>query len=243
MHTAIKISKIPYFILLHCLFLLLTFGCTRYARMRSAAESGDPQKMYEFALFLLEKRPKNFYTDADEGLVWLRMSAKKGHVNAMKKLGNVLETYNFGSNDQEALFWFTQAAETGDRQSMDRLANAYRFSQLGLTKDEAKAAYWERRFHDAGEEEQWGATRQKAQAGDSQSMRALGGRAEAFHTEEGNREAVTWYTRAAEAGDRDARMRLANAFGNGELGLKKDPDKSHFWFNKWQESMRAEKKR
>lgn len=125
---------------------------------------------------------------------------------------------------------------------MASLGQAYRFGQLGLPKDEAKAAYWYLREQKALDEEKWGPTRAKAKSGDAEALRTMGGRAEALHTEEGDREAVTWYTKAAEAGDRGAQMRLANAYGNGELGLQKDPAKTHFWFEKWQERARADRK-
>lgn len=41
--------------------------------------------------------------------------------------------------------------------------------------------------------------------------------------------AVTWYARAAEAGHAEAAERLSRAFGQGELGLPIDPERSRGW--------------
>lgn len=231
----------PWGKLLLVLLLALALGCTRYARMRRAAESGDPQRMYEFAVYLWEERPVNFYKDGDESIYWLSKAAEKGNTMAMRYLGSI---YELGNTDVlRSVYWYKMAADGGDRPSMNQLANAYRFGQLGLPRDEVKADYWDKRFKEAGEEEQWGPTKKKAQEGDAGAMLTLGRRAETLHSEAGDREALGWYSKAAEAGDKEARMMLSNAYGHGELGLQKDPVKSNFWFQKWQESMRAEQKR
>ena len=50
---------------------------------------------------------------------------------------------------------------------------------------------------------------------------------------------MEWHTKAAQAGNKDAMMRLVRAYQHGELGLPKDQVKSDFWFRKWQEAMGA----
>ncbi len=220
------------------LMLMMTMlGCTKYARMRNAAEVGDPQKMYEFGRYLWSVRPINFYTDADESLIWLTKAAEKGHVGAMEELGS---RYELGFMDvKKSVYWYTKAAEAGNRSSMNRLGQAYLFGELGLVKDETKANDWYAKFKKAGEEEDWDRVRRSAQMGNTLAMESLGEKAEKTHTADGDRQAVEWHTKAAQAGNKDAMMRLVNAYQHGELGLTKDQGKSDYWFRKWQESMGA----
>ncbi len=221
------------------MMMMTMLGCTKYARIRNAAESGDPQKMYEFGSYLISERPINFYSDAHEGKIWLTKAAEKGHVGAMEELGSIYELDVTPAGQEKTWYWYTKAAKAGSRPSMNRLGQAYQFGELGLAKDEAKANYWYAKFKSAGEEEDWDRVRRSAQMGNAIAMVSLGEKSETAQTPDGNKQAVEWYTKAAQAGSKDAMMRLVNAYQHGELGLAKDQGKSDFWFHKWQEAMGA----
>ena len=194
--------------------------------MRIRAERGDPQEMYEYGVYLIAEYPRNFYTDYDEGRQWIEKAANKGNKEAMRKTGGI---YAMGTTKEakgKAIQWYQKGAEVGEVNSMLALANAYRFGDLGLEKNEDKAKFWYDQIIKAEEEQKWDPVRRSALAGNAAAMEGLGQKYEKASAFDGSKQALEWYTKAAQAGNQAALMRLANVFEHGELGLPKDHGKA-----------------
>lgn len=217
----------------------LICGCSRESRLHLKADTGDPQAMYEYGVYLIGVRPNNHYTDAEKGVQWVERAALKGHPEAMRKLGGIFALGVMPEQLQKAIFWYTRAAESGNRSAMLELANAHRFGELGLTRDEVKAAYWDKKLRDATNTTILAPRLKLAASGKADTLALVARTYEKELLEPHFEEAVDWYTKAAVAGDRDSMMRLCNAYQRGELGLAKDQAKSDHWFRKWQEATRA----
>lgn len=223
------------------LMLLLMTSCSEHGRKRIHADwTKDPKDLYEYGCYLIAKRPRNFYTDYDEGRKYIERAANMGYREAMRKMGGIHAMGTDVKNLSLAVNWYSRAAEAGERNAMIELENAYRYGQLGLQVDAAKADYWHRRFVEQGikdEDQQLAPWVAKAEQGDRKSMEFVA-RSYENRGEDYWKPAVEWYARAGNAGSTEASMRLVQAYREGQLGLSKDETKSNEWFRTWQQAMR-----
>lgn len=214
------------------LTLAVSLGCTQEAQMRIRAERGDPKAMYEYGDYLIRNRPRNFYIDGEEGRAWIEKAADRGETKAMWSMGSINRPDDTKEGMKKTVYWFRKGAEAGDPNSMLELANAYRFGKLGFDKDETKAKFWYDQISKAEAEKNWGPLRRLALAGNVADMENLGEKYEKASTFDGSKQAFEWYTKAAQAGNQAAMMRLANVYEFGELKLTKDQGKAVEWYTK-----------
>lgn len=228
------------------LMLLLMTSCSEHGRKRIHADwTKDPKDLYEYGCYLIAKRPRNFYKDGEEGLQYIERAANMGYRDAMWEMGSLNAMGMTKEGMPRSIYWYNLAAENGERKSMLVLENAYRFGQLGLPVDGAKAEYWSNRSEEQGRkdaDQQLAPWVAKAEQGDLKSMEFVA----RSHENRGKdywKPAVEWYARAGNAGSTEASMRLVQAYKEGQLGLPKDETKSDEWFRKWQQTMREKSSR
>ncbi len=211
---------------------LISTDCTKEARMRIAAERGDPRAMCDYGDYLIRQRPRNFYSDGDEGYRWIEKAANAGDVQAMRDMGSLNAAGLTKEGMKNAVYWYNKGAEAGETKSMLELANAYRFGELGLEKNEKEAQFWYDQIARAEKEKTWEPERRSALGGNAAAMERLGEKYENASTFDGSSQAFEWYTRAAQAGNQPAMMRLAHVYEFGELKLPKDQGKAVEWHTK-----------
>jgi hypothetical protein len=150
----------------------------------------------------------------------------------MRKTGGIYAMGTTKEAKAKAIEWYLRGAEVGETNSMLALANAYRFGDLGLEKNEVKAKFWYDQLTKAEEEKTWDPVRHSALTGNVVSMESLGQKYEQTTTFDGSKQAFEWYTKAAQAGNQAAMIRLANVYEFGELKLPKDQGKAVEWHTK-----------
>ena len=155
-----------------------------------------------------------------ESLTLLKSSAQQGYAPAQVTLAYILD---YAADDEEAFHWYQQAAEQNSPGGFYGMALMYAKGE-GTEKDPIKA----------GELIKLSADMQHLPA-----MRALAYAFEAgiYGFKKNDSEAVQWYQKASEAGDKASMRRLIEAYSKGELGLAIDPDKAAEWDQKHQISM------
>lgn len=146
--------------------------------------------------------------------VWYLKAAKKGHAAAQYQLGI---TY-FGKDDVLALRWIQKAVDQGHRDAQVYLGRLYEKGEgVPQSMSEAKALY-----------------RIAANRG---SVEAIRRQAELCRLEDtdnrkgGNAKAVSYYQKAAELGDLESQLDLANAYLNGQ-GVEKNDEIALEWFRR-----------
>lgn len=222
--------------------VLATIGmsCTKEARMHNRADwTKDPKDYYDYGCYLIANRPRTKYR---EGIDYIEKAAQMGYPEAMYGFGAL---YAIGSDPQslpKSIYWYTRAAEADSRKAMDELENANRFGLLGLPVNVAKADEWHRRYEAQSmveEIQRFEPIQQQAVKGSVLAMTTLARRYEGLG-EAHWKTAVTWYEKAAEAGDVDSAMKLVQAYRESSMGLVKDEVKSDYWFRVWQRNMQRE---
>jgi TPR repeat protein len=212
-------------------------SCTKEARMRIGVNwTKDPKGQYEYGCYLIANRPRDFHRDFEEGRKYIEMAANAGSPVAMNHLAAL---YALGRDPNQlptAVSWYVRAAEAGYRPAMLELESAYRYGDLGLAVDKAKADSWHARLVAQGmkeEDERWAPLKKRAEAGEVKAMEELAqvyeARGEFFWPL-----AVDWNTRAAKAGSLVGSMRLVQAYREEQLGLPRDEVKADQWFRIWQ---------
>jgi TPR repeat protein len=127
----------------------------------------------------------------EQALRWFRKAADSGHIRSMVRLGIALHHPDYEETWAESVTWFQKAADLGDAKGMVFLGFAYREGQ-GVAQDYELAAGW---FIKA------------VAAGDTGSMIHAGG-VLARHLNS-HAEALGWFLRAAEHGNKDGFLELA----------------------------------
>lgn len=102
--------------------------------MQFTAEVKEPEKLYNKAVDLLYQSSVSEF-QIEEGLSYLKSSATKNYLPALKELGSICEQSLFGCNDMmQACDWYKQAALLGDVYSQYHLAEIY-YVGIGIEKD------------------------------------------------------------------------------------------------------------
>ena len=155
-----------------------------------------------------------------EALGLLETSAQQGYAPAQVTLAFILD---YAENDKEAFEWYQQAAEQNDAAGFFGMALMYAKGE-GTEKDPVKAGELIK------------------QSADMQHLPAMRTLAHAFEVgnygfKKNDSDAVQWYMKAAEAGDKASMQRLKQAYSAGELGLAVNPEKASEWDRKLQISV------
>ena len=100
--------------------------------LRSHAEKGDPKAQFKLGtVYHLHFKEWGVVQDHQEALKWYTKAAEKGHIVALRNLGNMY----FGINNyREALKWYTKAAEKGNTDALRNLAFMY-IREYGVQKN------------------------------------------------------------------------------------------------------------
>lgn len=122
---------------LTCLLTCLLFlaGCSEHG-LEEAAQSGDAQAQFQFALQIEKQRP-------DDARRYLTLAASKGVPEAQFNLGVAIFEGGMGFNMDKAkgLFWLEKAALGGHPLAKPRLAAAYALGK-GTRRNPAQALRW-----------------------------------------------------------------------------------------------------
>lgn len=164
---------------------------------RGAADQGVAAAQYNLALLYDTGVPGEVAPDPDQAYPLFRAAAEAGIVPAMGRLGEYLYQGWGGAprDDREARTWLERAGQGGDPRVQYYLALFHLDGLAGFRPDPTAAA---------------ALMLTSAQAGDARAMFRTGQNYErGLGLARDLGEATRWYSRAAEAGDPDARVRLA----------------------------------
>ncbi|MBW8881108.1 MAG: sel1 repeat family protein [Asticcacaulis sp.] len=154
----------------------------------AGASMGDAHARYDYA-GRLEKDGKK-----QAALEWYEKSADGGYVPAMMAVADRYEAFDDEDSGDTAVKWYEKAAKAGNAEAMRKLAHAHETGRGSLQPSPILArGYFE----------------QAAKAGDIESKARFG----QMLMEEGKlKEAETWLTQAAAAGNGDAAASLGNLY-------------------------------
>ncbi|QTC92286.1 tetratricopeptide repeat protein [Brevundimonas goettingensis] len=164
---------------------------------RGAADRGVAAAQYNLALLYDAGVPGEVQPDPDQAYPLFRKAAEAGIVPAMGRLGEYLYQGWGGAprDDREARLWLERAGDGGDPRVQYYLALFHLDGLAGFKPDPMAAA---------------ALMLTSAQGGDARAMFRTGQNFErGLGVGRDLGEATRWYARAAEAGDPDARARLA----------------------------------
>ena len=147
-----------------------------------------------------------------EGMRLLENAAAGGYLPAQTTLAFILDA---AEQDDRALHWYRQAASARDAAGLYGLGGMYAKGE-GTPRDSQRAAEL------IGE---------AASLGHVEAMRVYAHALEhgLMGLDARSDEALGWYRRAADRGDARSMNRLAEAHGNGELGLAVDKQRARDW--------------
>lgn len=155
------------------------------------------------------KQHPNYVT---EGLYWLKLAARQGHVQALCNLGNI---YRYLKNFKEAFTWYKLAADKNHPDAQNNLGLLYNAGQ-GVPQDLETAAYW---FL-------LSATQDNAEAQYNLGTAHFEGRGIPVDVAEG----FKWYLLAARQGFYDADYKVAQIYREGE-GVIKNMEEAIQWLH------------
>ncbi len=198
-----------------------TTALRRGATLMAAGKTGLAFRLYARAgrtgLAEAEYRVARCYLDGvgvppsrAEGIRWLELAARHGHVEAQSQLAVI---YPDGTAGDEADLWYEHSAAAGCPQGMLGHALALMHG-IGVDANPSGG----------------GALRRAALAGDPEAAAALGD----LYATGGNLppnhvEAASWFRRAAEAGHKGAARSLGLLYFAG-AGVPRDPEQGMQWF-------------
>ena len=180
---------------------------------RVGAEGGSAIAQYNLALLLGQGRSGN--ADTAQMIEWLQKSAAQHYPRAQAQLARLyLDGLGIAKNPVEAGRLFLAAAQAGN------LHAQYWYGRMsasgnGVARELTVGAEWILQAADAG----LALAQQEAGA-----IFELGLGRQADHAR-----AVAYYRKAGDAGVKEAAVRLASAYANGELGLPQDTDEAARW--------------
>jgi TPR repeat protein len=179
--------------------------------IKKSAQQGYLLAMGQLGVMYWRDQPN----EQDLGLAetWLRRAAGRGHVQAMRWLGQLLlEQPNNDGVDAANLI--RQAAEAGDTAAASLLAELY-LEAKGLPRDAMEAERWLTR---AGKDAR------------PQAMTALAGlQAHSMPNDQGYAQAANWLRKAADTGHLAARFTLGSIYMRGK-GVPADPQEAANWY-------------
>ncbi len=192
-----------------------------------AADHGHPGAQGDLALRYING--DGVITDVQKGLEYMQMAANNGQAESCFNLGAAYhhELYGLPVNMSKAVEYYSMAADKGFKPAMLRLADLYLNGTDGVDPDESEALTLIRKLADAGEEsciaylQDHGVTDMEAnhetvnafyaaEHGDPDAMCEVGNFfADGEIMPADDDRAYFWYSKAAERGHAEAKLRLA----------------------------------
>ena len=177
---------------------------------RKAAEQGDIVAQYNLGLCCYEgDGMERTYAEAAK---WWRKAAEQGYANAQTRLG-VLIYDKLDMDYSEAVHWLRKAAEQNDAEAQFYLGECYYYG-TGVEQDVEEAMKW---YQKAAEQDYYKAKSRieffdllhSAEQGDPGAQFSLGYRYYyGTAVKEDREEAIKWYRKAAEQGNKSAQNML-----------------------------------
>jgi TPR repeat protein len=191
---------------------------------RKSAEQGNAAAQAALAKHLATHWNRENETEA---LVWYQRAADQGNADAKFGLAQMYgrgktKSDNLRKNDKLAMKLYKEAAAEGHEMSWYVLSYIYEIGSNGEAKNEAVAAYWNRKAAEKGSSSaQWRLARMYEEGrGVDQSGRG-GPRDEKL--------ALQLFHQAAEAGDSNAQFELGMIYAKGLIGMARNEEKSMYW--------------
>lgn len=181
------------------------------AEIRTAAEQGDPDAQYQYALMYYQG--KGMPQDPAKALTWFRKAAEQGDADAQAICGMMYDDGVGTKQDKaKALYWYEKAGEQG-KDGHSYICGVMYENGIGARKNPAKAAYWYEK-----------SARQGAAPGQFEYGMLL-------YRKEEYEEAFRWFEKAAEQGYASAQFNCGTMCESGK-GTEKDPVKALYWYEK-----------
>jgi len=187
---------------------------------RKAAEAGDAEGMNKLAW--MYRTGQGVAKDEAQSVFWDGKAAAAGNVRAMSTMGwRYKDGVGVGRDAAQSTSWYRKAAEAGDVDATLIVAEAY-LSGRGVQRDYAQAMALYRKVAEAHEGEY----------GRAAAMTALGRMyARGAGVAQDDKEAASWFRKAAEAGNADAMLQLGQMCEEGR-GVPIDLQQAAAWYRK-----------
>lgn len=233
--TANKNSKIPIFIAIFTIIILIGVGCFYYTNAEQRAKLAESKQLLnnkkyieayavlkpladsksseaQYQIGLLYEKGLGLPTDYKEAFNYYELSYKNGNIKALGRLANMHYCgYGIPQSYGEAYRLFKQASDNGDTFSQSQLGNMY-YNGLGVNKDYNEAYKLIKEAFDKGE---------TSAIGQLGVMYFLGHGVDINYNE-----AIRLYKLGSEKGDPKSQAKLGNIYLNGHY-LKKDKKEAY----------------
>ena len=203
---------------------------------RPLAEEGNPKAQYYLGVLYHDtnRAVEGVPPDWRESAKWYALAAEQGHRTAQFHLGIQLENgLGIPEDRAEAVKWYRLSAEQGYAPAQSNLGNMYERGS-GIPEDKAEAVKWYTLAAEQGD-----ATEVEIQSSGVPDPPWFVGRAQfrlGLMYDDGDgvpqdhREAVKWYSLAAERGLGRAQFRLGVMYANGR-GVPEDKAEAVKWYS------------
>jgi len=201
------------------------------ASLQSAAAGGDASAEYKLAVAYM--KGDGVPQDAEQAFAWCKKAAEQGNADAETELGVM---YRIGAGVEEdrhrAVLWYMAATRQGNANAMFDLGAAY-YNGDGVPIDDLLSYAW---FVLAKEHGDANASSAVARAESELTKIQLTGAykriaqlCESGEYIPANKvEAASWWLKAAQNGDNDAEITIADRFLSGQ-GVAQDYSKALYW--------------
>jgi len=221
-----------------------------YNWIRRAAHEGDTYSQYMLGTLYAEGRGTEVKND--RAVYWWREAAKRGNRTAQYLLGKAyLEGKLVPRDNTEAIHWLTKAAEQGNSDAESLIGKMY-LEGDAVAQDKLLARDWLDRAARQGNSDainilrglanvvntttmvyQESADRlmARARSGDPHAEYELAMRYQsgAWDVRQDDAKALEWLLKSANHGNRLAMQTLVHVYGQGELGVNADAERSDYW--------------
>jgi len=196
------------------------------------------------------------YSDGDhvkqnyeKAVFWYTKAAEQGDGFAQSMLGIFYSNGVVPEDEIKSAYWYKKAAEQGDAFSQDQLGNCYAYG-YGLPQDDKQAVYWIRKAVKQGNADaqnrlgvcysdgSFGVRKNRKKASELFLKAAIQGHAgaqgnlgSALDADGDTKQAIYWWTKAAEQGYDVPQMILASVYFTGD-GVRKNNNKAFYWYKK-----------
>lgn len=186
---------------------------TEISQLQANAEAGDA--LAQLALAEAYEDGKGVHQNYTLAAKWYRKAAEQGNAAAQNNLGNM---YRAGSgvekNKEEAVRWYRLAGRQKNASAMFNLGTAY-YNGDGVEVDDVTAYAWFLLAEEAGSKAAIEAARRSEAemkpGGIDQGLLKVAGMCEAgVDLNRDLKESTKWYRKAAEKGNAEAQVKLAN---------------------------------
>ena len=209
-----------------------------------AAEQGFLQAQLRLALCY--NNGDHVKVNIGKAVFWYEKAAEQGDDFAQSMLGIFYSNSEIPEDKEKAVYWITKAAEQGVAFSQNMMGNCYTHG-YGVPQDDELAVYWWKKAAKQGDDDAQnslgvcysdgtGVRKNKKKADELFLQAALQGNNDAqlnlgtsFDTYGDTKQAIYWWTKAADQGDVDAQMILANTYSLGD-GVRKNNKKAFHWY-------------